>query len=420
LYIFDNMKNELVENSNFADPEKNKVLDVLTKSRETALKRYEHHIYDTENGLGSMGWFRQITRTPAQFTPQQFAVFKAVHRWRDAVARMEDDNPTFIMPNHAIFSIARSLPEDRAALFSVTQHISPALRTRAEELIAAIAKAKNVGPDAPELNATIKRISDLKDAARDGGIEAPKATKSSVQVAQPAPVRQAAPLASQDLPPLRAASSKFWGSLWSGPSAEQRRPASTLSINLALPLPPLTAEIFADTTGLATEESIPNVEKPVYVAKEDRPPQDERTDIFVVKQLGGKRKRNMEEPAPAVSHAKDEFAAGEAEEIMLEETERDRRRREKAAHKEAKAKKKALEQQEAGQLDYADEEAFDYAAAPSVLRAREAEQQRAGGKKKREKKKDARFDPYKGMGDAPKGLPRTMKEKAGRSKTFTS
>ncbi len=40
LYIYDNMRNELVEKSDFANSENNKVQDVLEKSKETALKRY--------------------------------------------------------------------------------------------------------------------------------------------------------------------------------------------------------------------------------------------------------------------------------------------------------------------------------------------------------------------------------------------
>jgi exosome complex exonuclease RRP6 len=50
------MRNELVAKSDFSNPEKNKVQDVLNKSKETALQRYEHPIYDSELGLGSAGW----------------------------------------------------------------------------------------------------------------------------------------------------------------------------------------------------------------------------------------------------------------------------------------------------------------------------------------------------------------------------
>jgi exosome complex exonuclease RRP6 len=51
-----------------------------------------------------------------------------------------------------------------------------------------------------------------------------------------------------------------------------------------------------------------------------------------------------------------------------------------------------------------------------VLHARDAEVK--GGKKDRRQKKDRGFDPYSKSMDAPKGLPRAQREKAGRTATF--
>ena len=62
LYVYDNMRNELVEKSDFSNPERNKVQEVLQKSKETALQRYEHPIYDTELGLGPV-WLVQTHLT---------------------------------------------------------------------------------------------------------------------------------------------------------------------------------------------------------------------------------------------------------------------------------------------------------------------------------------------------------------------
>jgi exosome complex exonuclease RRP6 len=415
------MRNELVEKSDFSNPEKDKVTDVLNKSRETALQRYEHPIYDSELGLGAVGWYRLISRTPVQYTPQQFAVFRAVHKWRDDVARAEDESTVFIMPNHAVFSIARMLPHDKAELFNVTQHVSPILRQRADELVAVIEKAKDVGSDAPDLNETIKRISDLKFPE----LELPRVTKKAIQestTTSPA-VQPASTLATLDSLPLRAGTSTFWGNLWSGGAVQQRRPMSTLDIDFALPLPPLTAEIFTDGHSLPLTETS-QVEKleHTYVPKEDRPPEDERTDIFIVKQLGGKRKRRDTE---TVQETDSDMVAAGADEVMLDEDEPAApRRREKDAKKAAKAAAKEHRRQEAlanaGGLNYDDEPAFDYASAPSVLNAREAERRASGGKQKKEKKKPSGFNPYAKLTDAPKGLPRAQKEKAGKSKTFGS
>ncbi|OAK95008.1 hypothetical protein IQ06DRAFT_259123 [Phaeosphaeriaceae sp. SRC1lsM3a] len=422
LYVYDNMRNELVEKSNFSDPERNKVQDVLRKSKEVALQRYENPIYDTQLGSGSMGWHKLVMRTPVQFTTQQFSVFRAVHQWRDNLSRKEDESPLFIMPNHAVFSIARAMPADKAALFNAIQHVSHIIRGKADELVAVIQQAKADGVKGPELNDVLKQIEDLKEA-RYAQLETPK--KAAVSSAAPTPqhtdntgsVAAAAPA-------VRAPASKFWGKLWTASSPCQERSMSTLAIDLALPLPPLTAEIFADTNGVSATTT-PKTEQPkhTFVPKDERPQEDERSDLFIVKQLGGKKRKHTEalgnqSPAsPVLDPMQDD-------EIMIDQAESEEatRAREKAARKALKKQKKKEQAAQAASLDY-DEPAFDYATAPSVLHANDADGKK--GKKdkkdkKDKKKKSASFAPFSGMTDAPKGLPRAQKEKAGRSRTFQS
>ena len=424
LYIFDNMRNELLQKSDLANPEKDKISDVLEKSRETALQRYEHPIYDTALGLGPGGWYKLISRTPVQYTPQQFSVFRAVHKWRDEVARAEDESTLFIMPNHAVFSIARMLPADKAALFNIVQHVSHFLRIRADELVAIIAEAKEVGDTAPNLIETLKKIEDLRYAERGLSREA----KIVVETTQTTPALQSAPtLAALDTPPLRAPSSKFWGDLWSGVSVEQRRPHSTMKIDLPLPLPPLTAEIFANIGGPVSVDNKPKVEKPTYVPKDERPAEDERSDIFIVKQLGGKRKRSRQEALKddetmSAATAEDAEMAEQADEIMLDDYQKARRRSEKEARKATKLQTKQRDRPPlAEDVSNNDEEpAFDYASAPSVLRIGEAtrDHETNGKRKKERKKKNQGFNPYAKLADVPKGLPRTQKESVGKSRTF--
>jgi exosome complex exonuclease RRP6 len=431
LYIFDNMKNELVEKSDFSDPEKNKVQDVLAKSKETALQRYEHPTYDRENGQGKGGWHSLISRTPVQFTTPQFAVFRAVHKWRDDVAREEDEGPLFIMPNHAMFSIGRLMPEDRAALYNAVQHISPILKVRADELLSIIADAKATGINGPDLNVTLQRINNMKEAARAEAAAAQAPAPVLVPAAAPIPATttpsKVAPLKLDELDKLdfktlRATQSSFWGGL--GPM-EQRRQMSTLDVNLTVPLPPLTAEIFSDMNGGADPPS-PVQEKPTFIAKEDRPEEDERTDIFVVKQLGGRKRKREEDAidsAPRLDPMHDD-------EIMLDEDSSDIERRDKAKdkadRKAARKAKKAAEKAKSSKYDE-DEPAFDYANAPTVLHAQDKERQDRKAEKrkgKKEKKKTAvGFSPFSKTGDAPKGLgraPAGQKERAGKSKTFSS
>lgn len=420
LYIFDNMRNELVEKSDFSNIETNKVLDVLTKSKDTALQRYEHPTYDAELGLGSTGWYRLVSRTPVQFTPQQFAVFRAVHKWRDDVAREEDDSPIFVMPNHALFSIARDMPKDKTALFTVVVHVSPALRIRAEELVKIIQDAKADGLTGPDLYVTLQRIENLREHDRREQVQT-QPTPAPLAVAPPAPaavITQSAVPIPIDTSALRTNASQFWG-LLSKKDTTPPKSASLPDISFALPLPPLTADIFADNNG-ATDTPTPVQEPPKFVAKEDRPAEDPRTDIFVVKQLGGRKRKATEALPEATTPSKSDPMLDD--EIMLEEDDDTIRRREKAERKEArKEAKRAAKQAARESLNDNDEPAFDYANAPSVLHANTpSTDQKKDRKGKKEKKKAANFNPYAKMADVPKGLAPKQRESAGRSKTFGS
>ncbi|KAJ4348419.1 exosome nuclease subunit [Didymosphaeria variabile] len=428
LYIFDNMRNELVEKSDFSNSKTNKVLEVLTKSKDTALQRYEHPIYDSELGLGSTGWYRLVSRTPVQFTPQQFAVFKAVHKWRDDVAREEDDSPIFVMPNHALFSIARDMPKDKAALFTVVVHVSPTLRNRAEELVKIIQEAKADGLNGPDLYVTLQRIENLREADRKDRTRTriqthAQSTPAPLVVAPPAPavvIQESAVPIQLDTSALRANASQFWGLLTKKHTTPPKS-APLPDISFALPLPPLTADVFADSND-TTNSPAPVQEPPKFVAKEDRPAEDARTDIFVVKQLGG-RKRKAEALEAATSSKSDPMLD---DEIMLEESDETIRRREKATRKEVRraekeAKRAAKQAARDAALNDDDEPTFDYANAPSVLHANTPSGDKKKDRKgKKEKKKAANFNPYAKLADVPKGLPPKQRESAGRSKTFGS
>ncbi len=65
LYIFDNIRNELIDRSNPEIPEENRLETALQKSRDTSLLRYERQIYNSDSGKGPGGWFTQLHKTPS-------------------------------------------------------------------------------------------------------------------------------------------------------------------------------------------------------------------------------------------------------------------------------------------------------------------------------------------------------------------
>ncbi|EME78040.1 uncharacterized protein MYCFIDRAFT_107101 [Pseudocercospora fijiensis CIRAD86] len=413
LYIFDNLRNELIQRSDFGLPnhEGDKLWDVLTKSSETALQRYEHPIYDVENGQGSFGWYKLLAKTSAMLTKEQFSVFRAVHQWRDEVAREQDDSTNFVMPNWQLFNIAKSMPTTRQALFSLGA-ISQTVRLRAGELAALVAKAKKEGINGPELAEVLSKPehSGPRKSTSQNAVSKPSPTAVTET---PAPTTS---IATTDMP-LRSSKSSFWGpafdsSVWKDQTSADSTPSA---VSLSVPLPPLTAGIFADPAEFT----------PARVEREPTPeptPTKQETatddDVFVLKDLSKKRKRGTDHM--------DGMAANSDEVTLVDVDDAAQRAREKADRKAAKrAAKKAAKaaaasvQGEEGvareKIKEDDEEPFDYENAASILNPPK-EKLSAKEMKKRQKQ----VNPYAKALDTAKGLPRTQKEKAGRSMTFKS
>ena len=404
LYIFDCMRNELIQRSNLMLPDRegDKLWDVLVKSNEVALQRYEHPIYDYELGSGGMGWYKMVKRTPALLTREQFAVFRAVHQWRDSVAREQDDSNNWVMPNHQVITIAKEMPTNRAALLGIAQPTTQTLRLRADELVPLIVQAKDDGKDGPEMFDVMA----LVEPQPTKSAPAKAAPSHSVAAFMPQPQTGA----DASVLPLRSATSSFWGRAFnSSEHSQQRHPMSTSAeVNLSVPLPPLTAEVFADPPPMQTPIEPEPAEE--YAEPEPTPAPQPDSDVFVLKELNRKRKRR--EQTDGMAAQSDEVALhGDGVEDFDQKAER------KAAKKAAKRAAKlaaggAMDVDAAYENGVDADEPFDYAAAPSVLNP-----QREGRAAMKERKKKEK-DPYAKSLDAPKGLPRAQRERAGKSMTF--
>ncbi|KAH0381995.1 hypothetical protein KCU92_g6593, partial [Aureobasidium melanogenum] len=416
LYIYDNMRNELIEKSDFSVPnhEKDKIYDVLTRSKDTALQRYEHPVYDAAQGQGAGGWYKMLSRTPALLDKQQFAVFRAVHQWRDQVAREQDDSTHYVMANHNIFSLAKEMPTEKAQLFAVAQNTSQTVRLRADELLSVIIKAKEQGENGPDMVSTLKEIEaqqmgvPLHETPTHFAALKQSQPKQAVVTASPAPQPPVLNRVNSSEPSgVRAKVSQFWGGLFGGKSqSEQPRPYSS-NISLSVPLPPLTAEVFASSAPL-TAPPTPASATPTSATPTSALPTP-KDRIFTLKERGRKR------DSDAMSTGNDSLATNADEIDITADESLEAKREAKRQRKEAKKAAKEAAAQHSAEVDL-EEEDFDYAAAPSVLDANK-EDPRDRKKNKKEPKTKA-FNPFIKAMDTMKGMPRGQKERAGKSMTF--
>ncbi|KAJ3372958.1 exosome nuclease subunit [Allomyces arbusculus] len=132
LYIYDKMRTELLLQGDAATH--NLMRATLRQSNETALKVHHKDRYDAESGLGAEGWFGLYTKYNKPLTKRAFEAFKALHQWRDEIARDEDESTKYVLPNHMLFTLADVGPTDPTAVLACCTPIPPLVRTYAADI----------------------------------------------------------------------------------------------------------------------------------------------------------------------------------------------------------------------------------------------------------------------------------------------
>ena len=117
LFIYDNLRNALIDRAqsraqspsdpstsaaaNGGEPSQALVREVLSRSEETALRVYEREVYDVVSGSGPGGWdtlARKWNKGQLMAAERDSAgkrIYRAVHAWRDRVAREEDESTRY-------------------------------------------------------------------------------------------------------------------------------------------------------------------------------------------------------------------------------------------------------------------------------------------------------------------------------------
>ena len=434
LYIYDNLRNELIANSDPADPGSNLIDVVLKHSKDEALQRYERPVYDVQRGLGALGWYNMLSRNPALFSREQFAVFRAVHQWRDDVARQEDESVRHIMPKSVLFNIAREMPLDMPSLLGCSYPMSPIYKKRINGVLDVVKAAKQVGMTGPEVKDV---MADLRIHFPPVHADQPKKHKKDQAMTESSIDKEEGQEPQEGtLNGLlaKADNSGFWGSTIRNATDSfliPREKSHGESLRLALPLPQLNAEIFEDSRAMGNVATgalriDPGARAEHQYIKDRRTKED---NIFILKQSGGSRKRKAAElvsPSGSVLPHLDDKLANEYnedgdevsvngqnnEQSVLDpqlKTTREQKYQSRMEKKRLKREKALLEVANVGQAQESGElEAFDYAKAPSLLHAPKG---KAGIM-------EGGVNPYNKSRNAPKGMRKMKKEAGGRSLTF--
>ncbi|KAI9654901.1 MAG: exosome nuclease subunit [Alyxoria varia] len=397
LYVYDCMRNELVEKSNFNEVTQDRISEVLARSKETALQRYEHSFYTDDMKLSRNGWFSTLlSRFDPNMSQLQISVFAKVHRWRDEVARHEDESLHYIMPNHILFNIAQSVPEDETSIRSLLPKATSILQARLHELLLVIAKAKNEADQAPTLQDVLARSP--SHVQKEGLWELERARASKVENK---------PLASMEsvYSKLKPCSKAQWSEFW-GPSLDDGL-ISKKDVRVSNRMPRLVVPLSAHILRSSGSSSNSQIDVSSSAFGEIDP---HWAHIEEQSTVSGMRKRKLNE-------SESDNTAQVGSTLTKMEMPRDHQSPEAIASVRRRAEKKAAKRarHEPGSAPESSPDgggagAFDYEKAPSVLNSRRTVSQL-------QRVSRASFDPFAKATEAPAGLKKSKPSKVGKSQT---
>ncbi|KAE8269890.1 hypothetical protein A4X09_0g2442 [Tilletia walkeri] len=157
LYVYDCLLSELRAKSSEAN---DGAMAVFQRSKATAAKTYAKDVWDVE-GYSREGWrtlvlkYAGMNQTPN--VPRQYWLVRALHRWRDEVARKEDESPKYILSSTFLLALGSKAPRSPQETLNVIKSGPRELKARLGELTKLIVD---------ELRAFEKNASDEAEAIR--------------------------------------------------------------------------------------------------------------------------------------------------------------------------------------------------------------------------------------------------------------
>ncbi|CAI8057829.1 Exosome component 10 [Geodia barretti] len=137
LYIYDRMRNELIRRKREnQDP----LRTTLSRSKDVCLKTYQKPTFREDSYL------RLYYKHKRHFNSQQLHCLKLLYKWRDRVARDEDENTGYVLPNHMLFQIAEQLPREAQGVLACCTPVPPLLRQQLQEVFILVQEARETPP----------------------------------------------------------------------------------------------------------------------------------------------------------------------------------------------------------------------------------------------------------------------------------
>uniref|UniRef100_A0A1Q3F1E6 Exosome complex component 10 homolog n=1 Tax=Culex tarsalis TaxID=7177 RepID=A0A1Q3F1E6_CULTA len=132
LYIYDRMRNELIEKgASFLQT-------VYNKSTFLCKHRYEKPVINEDTIMNI------YHRSKHVFDQRQMYAFREILYWRDKTARQEDESPGYVLPQHMALDIASKLPREMQGIIACCTPVPSLVRQHLHTLHQIILKAREI------------------------------------------------------------------------------------------------------------------------------------------------------------------------------------------------------------------------------------------------------------------------------------
>ncbi|CAL1530478.1 unnamed protein product [Lymnaea stagnalis] len=148
LYIFDMMKNQLIDRGNVQN---NLLMSVFERSRTVAAKVYQKPVFTQQD------YMELYKKSRKSFNNQQLAALQEIYEWRDSMARLEDESIGYVLPNHMMLQIAEILPRERQGVLACCNPIPPLVRQSLIELHHMVLQARDLTPSKTEKPSNVQQ-----------------------------------------------------------------------------------------------------------------------------------------------------------------------------------------------------------------------------------------------------------------------
>ncbi|WVZ59072.1 hypothetical protein U9M48_009273 [Paspalum notatum var. saurae] len=132
LYIYDLMRLRLANESSGGN---DLLLEVCKRSNEICLQLYE------KEQLTDLSYLHIHGLKENELDARQLAVLSSLYRWRDGIARTEDESTGYILPNRILLEIAKEMPVTSGKLKRIVKSKNQFLESHLKDVINAIRDA---------------------------------------------------------------------------------------------------------------------------------------------------------------------------------------------------------------------------------------------------------------------------------------